>query len=318
MKKIILGTRGSPLARLQTEMVSKALRAHWPDLDIAIRIITTSGDWKPQDGEVRLNTQAGGKGLFAKEIEEALLRGEIDAAIHSMKDMPAVLPSGLQINHMMPREDVRDAVLLGPRLKGLKSISAFPADSIIGTASVRRRAFLLAHRQNIKIVPLRGNVQTRIDKLAAGQVDATFLALAGLKRLGLAEHADIVLEREDFLPSAGQGAIGIETREQEADISRLFEPISCKQTVLCVSAERAALEVLDGSCHTPIGSYAYIADGCMSMSLAVAALDGSALFRHKAQGPAESLEAGQNLGRSSAQVLRAQIPPEIFTQHISA
>ncbi|MCK6417623.1 MAG: hydroxymethylbilane synthase [Alphaproteobacteria bacterium] len=314
MKKIILGTRGSPLARLQTDMVCAGLRAHWPDLEIAVRIITTSGDWKPQDGETRLNTQQGGKGLFAKEIEEVLLRGEIDAAVHSMKDMPAVLPAGLQIKHMLPREDVRDAVLLGPRLKGLRTIADFPSDTIIGTASVRRQAFVLARRPDLKVVPLRGNVQTRIDKLAAGQVDATFLALAGLKRLNLDHHADFILQADEFLPSAGQGAIGIETGIAHAPIAALFDPLTCMQTVLCVAAERAALGALDGSCHTPIGAYAQRAGHQLRLRLAVAALDGSKIYEHAAEQAVVDEAQAKEFGAAQASILRRRLPHGLLQQ----
>ena len=348
LQKIRIGTRGSPLALRQTEMVRSALAAVVPEIETEVVVIKTSGDWKPDDGEVRLNADAGGKGQFAKEIEAALLAGDIDCAVHSMKDMETVLPEGLVIPCMLPREDVRDALLLSEELrekysrhceergdeaiqsqehKSLDSFAdarndvwdIFSKGAIIGTASVRRQAFLLNKRPDLKCVPLRGNVETRIEKVRCGKIedgkiDATFLAIAGLNRLNLAHEADLVLDIDDMLPAAGQGAVGIEMRAHSEDILAVFGQLNCITTLLCVKAERAALSVLDGSCHTPIGAYATLKEGHMHLRLSVAALDGSALHHDEAYAPVKTIENAEELGVALARKLKANIPPGLLSQ----
>jgi hydroxymethylbilane synthase len=262
---------------------------------------------------VRLSEADGGKGQFAKEIEQALLTGVVDIAVHSMKDMDSYLPDGLTIDHMLPREDVRDAMILSHDLRGrIKNAVDLPPNANLGTASVRRAAFLLSKRPDLKISPFRGNVQTRIDKVRGGQVDATFLAMAGLNRLGLSEEADIVLSVDEMLPAAAQGAVGIEMRAGEAEIASLLAPISCGRTVLCVRAERAALKVLDGSCHTPIGAYAEHEGGRMSLRLQVSSVDGQQNFTAADERDVVDVDAAIAFGAALAQQLKSEVPAEMF------
>ena len=330
-KTLKIGTRGSPLALKQTEMVAQAVSEHFPDIEIEVVTIVTSGDWKPADGEARLCVVNGGKGQFAKEIEEALLDGRIDAAVHSMKDMDSVLPEGLVINHMLPREDVRDALLFSNRISNLAedsqfsdgALSALPEGAVVGTASVRRGAFLLSKRPDLKITPLRGNVRTRINKIrgenAHENLDCTLLAMAGLNRLGFEGEASAILSPEEMLPAAGQGAVGIQINESRDDLVSLFSHISCLKTTVCVKCEREILRVLDGSCHTPIGVYATYENGAMCVDVQVASLDGQHIFKDK--GEAEiSLESehavhdAYDLGHSVGQSIKAKIPPELLNQ----
>ncbi len=313
MKTIRIGTRGSPLALRQVEMVRAALSKAWPQIQTEQVVIKTSGDWDVKDGEKRLET----KGDFAKEIEQALMEGRIDIAVHSMKDMESVLPDGLIIEHMLEREDVRDCLLFNNDLAdNTQKISDLPKGSIVGTASVRRQAYVLSVRSDLKVVPLRGNVQTRIEKVRSGQVDMTMLALAGLKRLGLEDEVDGYLDPEEMLPAAGQGAIGIEMRQGEDDIAEILDAITHRKTVLCVSAERAALRVLDGSCHTPIGAYAVLNGDKMRLRLSVLRLDGSEIFEEEAVEAVKTLEQARVFGEDLGHRLKRQIPLDVLQQRV--
>ena len=249
--RFTIGTRGSPLALAQAEIVRSALFGMAPELAIedavAIRVIKTTGD-RVQD---RPLAEIGGKGLFTKEIEEALFAREIDLAVHSMKDMPTILPEGLAILAFLPRADVRD-VLIGP----YPDIGSIPKGAVVGTASLRRQAQLLAHRPDLRIVPFRGNVQTRLAKLQRGDVAATFLAKAGLDRLGMHDVPAFPLDPSIMLPAVAQGAIGIEARMDHPEVARLLARLDDPLTHACVAAERAMLAVLDGSCRTPIAGLA--------------------------------------------------------------
>lgn len=291
-----LGTRGSPLALAQARIVVEALAAR--DLEtgadpnpvetIAIR---TTGD-AVQD---RTLAEVGGKGLFTKEIDEALLDGRIDLSVHSMKDLPTVLPDGLALASVLPREDPRDVLLLRPGLatSGLQDggdvYDLLPIGATIGTASLRRGAQMLARRPDLTVVPMRGNVGTRIDKLGRGEADATLLALAGLKRLDLAPRGMVVLSVTAMLPAVAQGAIGIVIRagDDAAHAHRLDHPPSA----MCVAAERGFLAALDGSCRTPIAGLAtLLPDGGLSLDGMIAAPDGRSLRRRMWSAP--SLAAG--------------------------
>lgn len=317
LQKLRIGTRGSPLALTQAEMVRAALVRVAPDLETEVVLIKTSGDWKPEDGEARLLESAGGKGQFAKEIEEALLARTVDIGVHSMKDMETMLPKGLVIEHMLPRASPFDAILTKDLAENTQSISDLKQAAVIGTCSVRRQAFLLALRPDLKVLPLRGNVHTRIEKLKSGSMDATLLAVAGLQRLGLEKEIAFTVDAEEMLPAAGQGAVGIERRIDDTEISALLDKISCRETVLSVTAERAALHVLDGSCHTPIGGYAVIVDGEMRLRLAVAALDGSEIYKSEsASQNVQSLESAWDFGILAGKELKAQIPPYLLDQRI--
>jgi hydroxymethylbilane synthase len=306
--RIRIGTRGSRLALKQTDMVATALRAHWPNLLIDIVEIRTSGDWRPAEGETRLSEAAGGKGLFAKEIEEALLIGAIDCGVHSMKDMPSFLPEGLILRHMLPREDARDAFLAND----CKTLDDLPRGATFGTSSLRRQAFILARRPDLKIVPLRGNVPTRIEKLRTRQVDATLLAYAGLKRLGLQGEISGVLSPGEMVPAAGQGAVGIEMRGNDLTTQQLFDPLHHRETGLRVTAERAALQILNGSCHTPIGSYATLSGKTMRLHVAVASGDGKQWFETEEQAEVETDADAQTFGEAVGMALKEKVPPQLL------
>ena len=285
---LTIGTRGSPLALAQTHAVAAALRAAVPELRaddaIAILVIKTTGD-RILD---RPLAEAGGKGLFTKEIDEAMLDGRIDIAVHSMKDVPTWLPDGIDLPCMMRREDPRDAFLSNVA----KTLDDLPSGAVVGTASLRRGAFVLARRPDLKIVSFRGNVQSRLAKLDAGVVDATMLALAGLRRLGMAERAAGVLSVEEMLPAVAQGAIGITCRSDDARAQGWLATINHAATVVAVTCERAFLRVLDGSCRTPIGGLATLdADGGMHFIGRLARTDGSAIFEARRSGKAVDAEA---------------------------
>lgn len=301
-KTLKIGTRGSALALTQTRMVEDALKAAHPDLHTEIVIIKTSGDWKPTDGETPLPERSGGKALFAKEIEESLIRGDIDIAVHSMKDMDSTLPDGLSIDHMLPRVDPRDALLFHDRSLKNTCIEDLPDGFTIGTTSPRRKALLLNKNANLNIVPFRGNVPTRIEKLRSKQVDATMLAVAGLTRLNLSHEIDQILEIHDFTPSTGQGAVGIERRKRDTKTAGLLDKISCTNTVSCVLTERAILQALDGSCKTSIGINVILQDDKMIINTSLLTLDGKAVknknetFRFKNVGA--SISHGETIGKT--------------------
>jgi hydroxymethylbilane synthase len=300
---IRIGTRGSPLALVQARMLRDALAAAHPKLPIEIVPIKTTGD-RVQD---RRLMEIGGKGLFTKEIEEALVDGRVDCAVHSMKDMQTWLPEGLAIGAMLPREDPRDALIA----RSGRSIAELPRGSVVGTASLRRQAQLLALRTDLKVVPLRGNVETRLRKLADGEVDATLLAVAGLKRLGLLDKAAAIIGTDEILPAVGQGAIGIEIRAEDARLRDLLHPLDDRATMLCVAAERACLAELDGSCHTPIAAHAELVEGGRDLRLRalIALPDGSSVHRDESRGPAADAVA---LGRAAGQRLKAAAEPAFF------
>src|SRR5947209_19188105 len=230
-------------------MTRTALAARYAG-EIEIVTIRTSGD-RIQD---RPLAEAGGKGLFTKEIEEALLAGAIDLAVHSAKDMPTVLPDGLMLAACLPREDARDAFIS----RKAANLHDLPQGAIVGTASLRRQAMVKRLRPDVSVVPLRGNVETRLVKLEAAAVDATLLALAGLKRLGLADKATALLDAQEFLPAVGQGAITIEARTDDARTRELLAKIDHADTSVALACERAFLAVLDGSCRTPIAGHAVL------------------------------------------------------------
>jgi hydroxymethylbilane synthase len=304
---IRIGTRGSPLALVQARMVRDALAEAHADLhgadDIQILPIKTTGD-AVQDRKLM---EIGGKGLFTKEIEEALLDGRIDCAVHSMKDVPTWLPDGLAIGAMLAREDARDALFA----RTGTAIAELPRGATVGTASLRRQAQLLALRPDLKVVSLRGNVETRLRKLAAGEAEATLLAVAGLKRLGLLDKAAAIIESDEILPAVGQGAIGIEIRADDSRLHALLAPLDHRATTLCVSAERACLAELDGSCHTPIAAYAELSDHgrLLRLRALIALPDGTAIHRDDSAGPAADPAA---LGRAAGQRLKAAAEPAFF------
>lgn len=287
MTKIRIGTRGSPLALAQAhETRERLVKAHGlsPD-DFEITVITTTGD-RIRD---RPLAEIGGKGLFTKEIEEALFAKTIDLAVHSMKDMPAVLPQGLAFAATLPREDARDALisLTEKSLKGMKQ------GAVLGSSSVRRSAQALRIRPDLQVVQFRGNVETRLRKLADGVADASFLAVAGLRRLGLTQHIAAVIPMEEMLPAIAQGAIGIEIREGDEKIAKLLEPINHGESATAMACERAFLAALDGSCRTPIAGHARLADGRLHFRGETLTLDGKKVFTAERVGsPADAARMG--------------------------
>lgn len=266
-KTIRIATRASQLAMAQAEMVRDTLLAHEPDLDITLLSMTTSGD----QNQTKDLAQWGYKGLFTKEIEEALLSGEADIAVHSMKDMPSILPDGLMIAAMLEREDPRDAFVS----KRYASLDELPEGATLGTSSVRRGAIIRNLRPDLQLVPFRGNVNTRLQKLTDGVADATLLAVAGLKRLGFEEHITQALSDRIMLPAVAQGAIGIECLSNNNDIVELLSNISHTPTVIAINAERAVLAALDGSCKTPLSGYATLNGDTLHLRATLTHPDGS-------------------------------------------
>jgi hydroxymethylbilane synthase len=299
-----LGTRGSPLALTQARMVRAALaKAHGLDPErIALEVIRTSGD-RIQD---RPLAEVGGKGLFTKEIEEALTAGAIDLAVHSSKDMPTVLPAGLVLSAYMEREDPRDVFIS----RKASSIAELSLGATVGTASLRRQAMVKRKRPDLTIVPLRGNVETRLRKLDEGVADATLLALAGLKRLGLADAATAILDIDEFLPAVGQGAIGIETRADDSRTREMLGPINHADTFSALAAERAFLAVLDGSCRTPIGGHATISGGRLRFRGMIVKPDGSEAFEATREGDVRDAE---KLGADAGGELKGRAGPDFFS-----
>jgi len=310
IKTVRLGSRGSPLALIQAGEVQKKLFEAHPGLDqkLAIEIvpIRTTGDWRPEHKEKTFMEMGGNKGLFTKEIEEALLSGHIDMAVHSMKDVASVLPDRLEIPVVLERLDARDA-FIG---HDAKTLDELPIGATVGTSSLRRQSQLLARRPDLRIIPLRGNVDTRLRKLGEGIADATLLAVAGLIRMSATNRISSILDMDVMLPAAAQGIVGIEIRRGDKELMELLAPLNDQQTQLCVTAERELLRILDGSCHTPIGVHAQIIDrGNMKLDVLVARADGTSVVKLSETGLAKNAEAlGQELGYK----LKAQLPLDFF------
>lgn len=280
-----IGTRGSPLALWQAnEVRSRLIAAHaWQEASVQVCTFKTSGD-KIQDKSLR---DFGGKGLFTKEIEDALLSGKINLAVHSMKDMPTLLPDGLEIACVLERADVRDAFLSHT----VSSLADLPKGAVVGTSSLRRQAQVRRLRPDFKVVEFRGNVQTRLRKLEEGVADATFLAAAGLKRLGRPELITSYVEPDEMLPAVAQGAICIEICSGDDETRDLLQAIHHEETALCVAAERAFLRILDGSCRTPIAGLAELDGGHLSFRGQILTPDGTTSHETRRDGPAHDGEA---------------------------
>ena len=287
--KIIIGSRGSQLALWQANWVKTELEYLYNNIDINIRVITTSGD-KIQDVPL---ANIGGKGLFVKEIEEALLAKEIDLAVHSMKDVPMELPAELGISVITKRENPLDALI---SYKG-EILSNLPNGATIGTSSLRRSSQLLKYRADFKILPLRGNVDTRLRKVKEGNYDAILLASAGLNRLGWANRITEEISHEILLPAMGQGALGIETRLGDTKTYDLISPLNHNKTHYAVSAERALVTKLNGSCQVPIGAYGKVENGLIILKGLLASLDGKTIYKSEKIGPVDDgIKVGQELG----------------------
>jgi hydroxymethylbilane synthase len=296
-KAVRIGTRGSDLALWQAGAVRDILVAETGLAADAIvtTIIRTSGDRIQH----RALLEAGGKGLFTKEIEEALLSGAIDMAVHSAKDMPTLLPDGLVLAAYLPREDVRDA-FIGHKAQSVDDLSV---GAVVGTASLRREALLKRARPDLRVKLIRGNVPTRLRRIADGDFDATLLAHAGLKRLGLAGHISSLLDVETFPPACGQGAVVIECRKDDAAIRDLLAKIDDQATATAVCCERAFLDVLDGSCRTPIAGHARIEGDDLVFDGLLLAPDGGSVFSERRSGPAAKATA---IGTAAGRAVREQ------------
>lgn len=296
-----IGTRGTPLALAQAKEVRNLL-ATTPGLEpeaFEIVVIRTTGD-RVTDRPLR---EFGGKGLFTKEIEEALLEGRVDCAVHSMKDVPVIQPEGLVIDACLRSEDVRDAFV---SLSG-GALLDMPEGSTLGTSSLRRRAQALRRRPDLNVVEFRGNVQTRLRKLEIGVANGTLLAMAGLRRLGLAGSARVVpMDVHDMLPAVGQGIICIERREDDRDVAQLIDAVRHPETEARMRSERAFLARLDGSCQTPIAGYGEVRDGRLRLTGEILRPDGGEAFAGTRTGPVED---GPALGRDLAEALLAEAGP---------
>ena len=301
--RLTIGTRGSPLALAQTREVRRRLAVAHSIAEEAIEIIIirTTGDMI-QD---RPLSASGGKGLFTKEIDAAQLAGSIDIAIHSSKDLPTLLPDGLVIAGFLPREDVRDALISSKA----KTLAGLPLGATLGTASLRRQAQVKRLRPDINVTLLRGNVETRLRKAESGEIDATLLALAGLKRLGLDHRATSLLSTDDFLPAVGQGAIAITARTDDHATHVALGGILDANTFHALSAERAFLRVLDGSCKTPIAGHAFVAQNRVLMRGIVLRSDGSETFEVADEGP---LAEAEQIGVRAGCALLARLPPGVL------
>lgn len=296
--QLVVATRRSALALAQTRAFVRDLCAGNPGLSVEELQVVTTGD-KIQD---RPLSEIGGKGLFTKEIEDALLADEIDLAVHSMKDMQTALPVGLMLGATLPREDVRDAFLS----LTYKSLDEVPAGAVVGSSSLRRQAQLLNARPDLTVVGFRGNVQTRLKKLQDGVAEATFLAVAGLNRLGMSDRITAAIALDQMLPAVAQGAIGLEIRAGDEATADLIAPLNHAESALAVTAERAFLTRLEGSCRTPIAGHAYLADGKLHFLGRVLSTDGKVSY---AVSRVDAPETALAMGHSAADEVLANADP---------
>ena len=300
--KLTIATRRSRLAVWQAEHIKQRLQARHAKLDVVLLPLSTRGD---ELLDSRLD-DVGGKGLFVKELENAMADGRADIAVHSMKDVPAELPPGFALAAISEREDPRDA-FLSPRYA---SFAALPPGGTVGTSSLRREAQIAARYPGLKVTLLRGNVETRLAKLARGEYDAIVLAVAGLARLGLEQHIRLKLPSDELLPAPGQGALGIECLAARNEVLELLKPLADFATAACVRAERAVSRALGGSCTIPLAAYAEEKGGWLRLRALVASPDGKRIARSERSGPAADPEA---LGAQAADELRSRGAVEILS-----
>lgn len=287
-QRVVIGTRGSKLALWQAEYIASRLKRHYPELTVEIQHIVTSGD-KILDVPL---AKIGGKGLFTKELELAMLNGEIDLAVHSLKDVPTELPTGLCLTAVTARQDPGDALVS----LNYSSIDALPHQAKVGTSSLRRTAQLLNYRPDLEIESVRGNLDTRLKKLDEGKFDAVILAAAGLKRLGWEDRIRQILPEEVCLPAVGQGALAIETRENDREIRDLLAFLQDEATEIAVTAERAFLAKVGGGCQVPVGVKGSLTPQGLFLEAVIASLDGKTIIRQTRQGTKQSaLELGREL-----------------------
>lgn len=302
LQSLLIGTRGSELALAQAhEVRDRLIKAHGHELEVGVEVISTKGD-RVTD---RPLSEIGGKGLFTEEIEERLLDGRIDLAVHSSKDMPTLLPDGLELSCFLPREEPEDAFISHKA----KTIMDLPKGAVFGTSSLRRKALVLRLRPDLQIVEFRGNVQTRLKKLEDGIADATLLAAAGLNRLGMSHVISSKFSITDFPPAPGQGAICIETRIGDDKTGNLLKPLNHPETTHALRVERAFLRELDGSCRTPLAGHAIIEDEGVRFHGMILSVDGSVYYEEKGKAPLEDAEA---MAIRIAQSLREQAGQDFF------
>lgn len=300
MKTIRLGTRGSKLAVWQAEYTAAQLKKQNPDLTVQIKIIKTTGD-KVLDVAM---AKIGDKGLFTKELEVELKRGTIDLAVHSLKDMPAELEAGLTISAVLARENPADVLLTMNNAQ----LGDLPAQAVIGTSSLRRRAQLAAWRPDLQIVDIRGNVETRLRKMQEQGLDGIILAYAGIKRLGLEEYISDILSYDTMMPAVGQGIIAIETRDTFDEVRKIVSAINDHATQVVALAERSFLAAIQGGCQVPVAAYARYSDGCLELNGLIASIDGDIILRDCRKGTAAEAEAvGRRLANSLLQSGGAEI-----------
>ena len=280
--KIVIGSRGSKLALWQANFVKEKIEEMFPEIDLEIKVIKTKGD-KILDAPL---SKIGSKGIFTREIEHALLRGEIDIAVHSLKDLPTQLPDGLTLAGVTEREDVRDVLI---SKNGLK-LSELPQSAVIATGSLRRKAQLLHFRKDFKIVNLRGNVDTRFRKFYESSWDGMVLAYAGVKRMNYEDKITEIIPTEIILPAAGQGSIAMETRKDNTKVIEIIRKINHRDTELAITAERTLLSRLEGGCQVPIGVFANVNDGKLKITAMISSLDGNFLLKDSNEGEAEKAE----------------------------
>jgi len=302
--KVVIGTRGSKLALWQAEWVKSQIEERNPKLKVELKKIKTTGD-KILDVPL---AKVGGKGLFVKEIEESLLSGESDLAVHSMKDVPTVLPEGLYIGAVLVREDPRDAFITKDGKGNFKDLKK---GANVGTSSLRRSCQLLAARPDLQITSLRGNLDTRLRKLDEGQFDAIILAAAGVRRLGFQDRITETLEVELSLPAIAQGAVGIECRRDDEFINSIIKPLNHDETSICVAAERAFLAKLEGGCQVPIAAHAVLRDGHLVMDGLVGSVSGDRILKSHAEGKPED---AANIGTALAEELLSQGADKILAE----
>jgi len=298
-----IGTRGSQLALFQANWVKDRLVQAHPGLHVTLIKIKTTGD-KIQDAPL---AKIGGKGLFVKEIEEALLQKRIDLAVHSIKDVPTEFPEGLHLSVITKREDPRDVLVS----KDGKSLKNLPQGAKIGTSSLRRQAQLLHFRSDFELIPLRGNLDTRLKKLKTMNLDAIVLALAGVKRLGFEEKITEIIPPEVSLPAIGQGALGIETRMADQQVESQIRFLNDQGSSIAISAERAFLKKLEGGCQVPIAAFARIVGTTLQIDGLVGTIDGKRLIRHHVEGP---IEKAESLGVELAEILLGEGAKEILDE----
>lgn len=306
-QKIVIASRESLLAMWQAKFIQKCLGELYPQTEISILGMTTRGDQILDQSLSKI----GGKGLFTKELEQALEDGRADIAVHSMKDMPMNVPEGFKLAAITEREDPRDA-FVSNQYTGLKEL---PEGSIVGTSSLRRESQLRAQFPHLQVHPLRGNVQTRLRKLDEGKYAAIILAAAGLKRLELSNRITTLLNPEQSLPAVGQGALGIECRADRTDLVELLQPLHHQETAYCVEAERAMSRILGGSCQVPLGAFAEIINGTLQLRGFVAQPDGRRIVSNTLTGKPET---GIAMGQQLAQELIAQGADEILASLVPA